>query len=220
METWRTLAKPYAYAPWGFVALIGYDEAAHAFAFPFALLSIAAAFRKRGVLAALLATVVFLTNWPALIGLLVVLAGLSISRRCPEPVIRIGAIAYGLSAFWMTPGYFVSSSLLNRIVLRHTLTAQPFSITTWLIFAAAACLLALAWWRRSLLIAWVTLTGVVIISFTLVGNYLLPSRHRYMLEFNAGCVLLVAALITRYRAAAILICVALSSNFIVHAWKV
>ena len=220
METWRTLARPYSYAPWGFVALIGYDEAAHAFAFPFVLLSLAAAYRKRWVLASLPAAVVFLTNWPALIGLLVMLTGLSIARRCPEPVCRIGGIAFGLSAFWMTPGYFVSSSLLNRIVLRHTLTAQPFSLITWLIFAAAACLLALAWWRRSFLIAWVTLTGVVILSFTLAGNYLLPSPHRYMLEFNAGCVLLLAALITRYRVAAILIGIALSSNFIIHAWKV
>ncbi|HYA17472.1 MAG TPA: hypothetical protein VEF06_08400, partial [Bryobacteraceae bacterium] len=220
METWRTIAKPYHYAPWGFVALIGYDEAAHAFAFPFVLLSLAAAWRNRRVTAAILAGVVFLINWPGLIGLLVILAALAIATRRWIEVIGIGGTAYGLSAFWMTPGYFVTSSLLNRIVLRHTLTSQPFSATTYLIFAIAIALLAIAFWRRWFLLAWVALTGIVVVSFTVAGNYLLPSPHRYMLEFNAGCVLLLAALFRRFQIPAIVIGLALSWSFLTHAWPI
>jgi hypothetical protein len=43
----RVLGHPYAYAPWSFVALVAYDEAPHAFALPFVLLAVAAAWRNR-----------------------------------------------------------------------------------------------------------------------------------------------------------------------------
>lgn len=229
MTVWRDIAKPYAEAPWGFVALIAYDEAAHAFAFPFALLAIAAAWRNRWLTAALCAAVVFLTNWPALIGLCLLLVALAVARRELAPVVGVGGIAYGLAAFWMTPGYFVSSSLLNRIVLRHTLTAAPFTTTTWLILIVAAAMIGVSFWRRippaiALVLTWVAITGAVVVSFTITGSYLLPSPHRYMLEFNAGCVLAVAALVSlvpsRFRFVPLLIGLALSWQFIAGAWKV
>jgi hypothetical protein len=220
METWRTIAKPYGYAPWGFVALIGYDEAAHAFGFAFALVSLAAAWERRWVLASVLAGVVFLINWPALIGLLALLAALALARREWWEVVGVGGTAYGLSAFWMSPGYFVSSSLLNRIVLRHTLTSVPLSGLSWIIFAVASLLLVVAWWKKSFLLAWVAITGVVIVSFTLAGNYLMPSPHRYMLEFNAGCVLLLAGLVKKYQPVVIVLGLALSWNVLAHVWVV
>ena len=37
----------------------------------------------------------------------------------------LAGAAYGLAAFWMTPAYFVSSRIYNRVVFRHTmLTAK------------------------------------------------------------------------------------------------
>jgi hypothetical protein len=46
LPSMRVLAHPYANAPWSFIALVAYDEAPHAFALPFLLLAIAAAWRE------------------------------------------------------------------------------------------------------------------------------------------------------------------------------
>ena len=132
----------------------------------------------------------------------------------------------------MTPGYFVSSSLLNRIVLRHTNPAAPWSGTTWIIIAVALAVIALALWRRvpgpvTVTVAWTALSGVAIVSFTLVGNYLIPLPHRYMLEFNAGAVLLAAGLVSMLpRRAQLAVAIGLvavlaplSYRFVTHAWK-
>jgi len=229
MATWRANAAPYHGAPWGFVALIGYEEAAHAVAFPFALFAMRAAWRGRIERAGVLAAIVFLTNWPAMIGLCIMLAALLVTRRCFALAIGTGGIAYGLAAFWMTPGYFASSSLLNRIVLRHTLTAAPFSPLTFVILLCALAFVALAWLRKvpdylALPLVWTAISGAVVVSFTLLGNYLVPSPHRYMLEFNAGCILLIAAVLKRtpraVHALAILAAIAISMPFLKTAWTV
>ena len=232
LPSWRALAAPYFHAPWSFVALVAYDEAGHAFALPFALLAIAAAWRDRWVIATLLAAAVLLVNWPALIGLGLILLALAVAKS-PSQVIALTGAAYGLSAFWMTPGYFVSSSLLNRVVLRHTLTAAPFNRTTGLVLLGAAALIGLSFLhgvpaRIKLLLTWVALTGAVIVSFTLAGYYLLPSPHRYMLEFNAGLILAIAGLISLapskwqpwFVAALMAAGAAPVFAFVTHAWKV
>jgi hypothetical protein len=239
MPTWRALAQPYAYAPWGFVALVAYDEAAHAFALPVMLLAVAAAWRNRWILASVLASAVFLTNWPALIGLGFAIAGLAVARMRDLGVSgslacaagMVGS-AYGLSAFWMTPGYFVSSTLLNRIVLRHTLFSAPWSGTSWMILLAALALVGLSFWRRvpaeiALTGIWVALAGLVVVSYTIAGNYLLPSPHRYMLELNAGLVLMVTGLLSlvpgKWRAIVTLALVvagaSVSYRFLMDPWK-
>lgn len=241
LPQWGGLALPYAHAPWGFVALIGYDEAAHSFALPIALLAFGAAWRNRWLIASLLAAAVLLTNWPALIGLGFGMAGIAIARtrdlgalKAASSVAATVGIAYGLSSFWMTPGYFVSSTLLNRTVLRHTpLPAAPWHETTWLILLVAACLVGLALWRRvspalALLLTWVALSGAVVVGFTLAGNHLLPSPNRYMLEFNLGAVLAVAGLISlatpKWRAALVAAATIAGGvaafGFVTHAWKV
>jgi hypothetical protein len=202
LAPWRDIAKPYAHAPWSFVDVIAFEEAGHAFALPILFLAVTAAWRGRWRLASLLGAAVFLTNWPALIGLGFALAGIAVARRGHlARIAGLAGAAYGLSAFWMTPGYFVSSSLLNRIVLRHTLTSMPWNATTWMILAAAAILVGVSCWPRvrpelALIWTWLALSGAVVVSYTVAGNYLLPSPHRYMLEFNAACVLAVASLIS------------------------
>ncbi|HTA44986.1 MAG TPA: IPT/TIG domain-containing protein [Bryobacteraceae bacterium] len=227
---WRALVAGWFHAPWTFVSTVIYEEFGHVFGFPLALLSIAAAWRDRWLIALLLAAAVMLTNWPALIGLGLILGALAVARRVPVKVIALAGTAYGLSAFWMTPGYFVSSSLLNRIVLRHTLIAAPFNRATWLILLTATVLIALSLWRRvprqlALTLAWVAFTGAVVVS-TLAGNYLLPSPQRYFLEFNAGLVLTIAALISilpqrsqAWIAAALMIATGpMAFSFLRHAW--
>jgi IPT/TIG domain len=239
LPAWKTLAVPYAGAPWGFVALIGYDEAAHCFALIFALLAIAAAWRSRWTACLVLTAVVFLTSWPALLGLVIALIAVAAARtrdlgfvRSGVCVAQVAGTAYGLSAFWITPGYFVSSTLLNRVVLRHTLFAAPWSVITWLILLGAAALVGLSLWRPvpsriALILAWLAVSGAVIISYTVVGNYLLPMPHRYMLEFNVGLVLAVAALISLapkwhpVLVAAVMVAGGPAAvNFARHAWSV
>lgn len=234
---WRAFVAPWFHAPWGFVAMIVYEEAAHDFAFVLVLLAVAAVWRNRWLIASLLAGAVMLTNWPAMIGLALILGALAIAkthelgyRRSAALIIGVAGAAYGLAAFWITPGYLVSSSLLNRVVLRHTLTASPFTQATWLIFLSALLLIGLALWRRiparlALALAWVSLTGAVVVS-TLTGAYLLPSPQRYILEFNAGLVLATATLISvmprkiqGWMAAAFMLAASpMAISFARHAW--
>jgi hypothetical protein len=235
----RVLGHPYANAPWSYVALVAYDEAPHAFALPFMLLAVAAAWRNRWTLAALFAGAVFLTSWPGLIGLGFPLAGIAVARwrdvgavRAVSCVVGLAGAAYGLAAFWMTPAYFVSSSIYNRVVFRHTMLTAPWNHTTWIILAAALAVLAFSFWRRvpselALVAVWTALSGLVVLCYLVAGNYLLPLPHRYLLEFSAGTALLLAALLslapprTRTIAAAVLIAVgaALSFRFVTHSWK-
>ncbi len=233
LTAWRATAQPFANAPWPFVSLIGYEEAGHAFALPLALLVIAEAWHNRWRAAGLLAGAVFLTNWPGLIGLGFMLAGLAVARFAPGRVAGVAGTAYGLAAFWMTPGYFASSTLLNRIVLRHTLSAAPWNALTWIALGIAVVMIGVSLSPRvprniALPAVWTALLGLVIVTYTLAGNYLIPWPHRYMLELNAGLILLLASLLAALparaqTAIAILIVIAgtaFSWRFLTHAWKV
>lgn len=239
MPSWRAIAQPYAHAPWGFVTLVAFDEGAHTIALPLVLLAAAVAWRKRWTLASVLAGAAFLTSWPGLIGLGFVMAGIAVANsRELGPARAAGAIAgiigtaYGLSAFWMTPGNFVSSTLLNRVVLRHTLPATSWSGTSWIILAVGLALIALSFWRHvspavAAPLTWVALSGLVVVSSSLAGNYLAPSPHRYMLELNAGSILLLAGLISilprRFHKGAVIVLILAAAPFsylfVTHSWK-
>ncbi len=224
LPQFRVLAHPYADAPWSFVALVAYDEAPHAFALPFLLLAIAAAWRERWRLASIFAGAVFLTSWPGLIGLAFPLAGLVIARRrAIANVLGFTGAAYGLAAFWITPSYFVSSQLFNRIVWRHTTQAAPWNGTTWAILVATLAIVALSFLKRvppelALTLVWTALASLVVI-----GNVLLPLPPRYLLELSAGLALLLAALLSmaphRVMFVVIAMGVVLSLRFVTHAWK-
>ena len=242
LPAWRGLAVPYAGAPWGFVALVGYEEAAHGFSFMFTLLAVAAAWRNRWTLATLLTAAVCLTSWPGLLGLGMILAAVAVAKTrdgtLPKSWLAVFGVVgagYGLAAFWLTAGYIISMSQVNRIVLRHTTPAAPWNRTTWIVVAIAAALLGLAFWRRlapelSFLLAWITIMGAVVVAFTLAGNSLMPMANRYMLELSAGTALAVAGLISllrRWRVAAALAGLAVlgagapaAYGFVTHAWKV
>lgn len=247
LPLWRNLALPYAHAPWGFVALVGYEEAAHAFAFPFALLAIAAAWRNRWLLATLLTAAVCLTSWPGMLGLGIMLAAVAVAKthdaglgKSCLAVFGIVGVAYGLAAFWLTPGYMLTTSLGNRVVLRHaglipTLPAAPWNRTTWMILLLAAAVLGLALWRRiapesAFLLAWLAIAGAIVLAFALAGNTLLPIPNRYMLEFSAGLVMALAGLVSLLRkwrmaapvaALAILVAGAPAAfGFVSRAWSV
>jgi hypothetical protein len=242
LAPWRDLAVPYAHAPWGFVALVGYEEAPHALGLLFALLSVAAAWRNRWTLAALMTAAVCLTSWPAVLGLGIVMAAVAVAKtrsvgfgKVWLAIFGVVGAGYGLASFWITPGYMRSISLGNRVVLRHVFHAEPWNRTTLIVLAVAAAMLGLALWRRiapevAFLLAWVAIAGAIILAFTLAGSALLPMPHRYMLEFNAGLVMAVAGLVWLFRkwhwapavaALAILAAGAPAAfGFVSHAWKV
>jgi hypothetical protein len=241
LPAWRNLSVPYAHAPWGFVALVGYEEAPHALGLLFTLLAVAAAWRKRWTLAALMTAAVCLTSWPGMMGLGIVMTAVAVAKtrdgflRAALAIFGAVGAGYGLAAFWIAPGYAFSISLGNRIVSRHVLHAAPWTRTTWIVILAAALMLGFALWRRiapevAFLLAWVAIAGGIIVAYTITGAELLPMPHRYMLEFNAGLAMAVAGVVWLLRkwrwapgvaALAILAAGAPTAyGFVTHAWQV
>jgi hypothetical protein len=208
LPLWRNLARTFHYAPWGFVTLIGYNEAGHTFALAIALASLAAAWSNRWTLSAVLAGMVFLLNWPGIIGLCLGLAAMGVAKTRELGWLQAGAkclttlgIGYGLSAFWMTAGAFSTATLLDRMVLRPEEQAVPWNQKTWIVIVAGCTLLAIAFYKRtpmavSYLLASISLFGTVVATFSVAGNSLLPLPHRYVLELNAALVLAIAWLVT------------------------
>src|SRR5260370_4138677 len=80
MPLWRYLARGFHYAPWSFVTLMGYNEAGYTFTLAIALASLAAAWSNRWALSAVLAGMVFLLNWPGIIGLSLGLAAVGVAK--------------------------------------------------------------------------------------------------------------------------------------------
>jgi hypothetical protein len=211
LPMWRTLASQFHYAPWGFIALMSYSEAGHPFALAIAMASLASAWRNWWKLAAVLAGLVFLSNWPGIIGLLLGLTAIGVAKTrelgwfpTAKNCFATAGIGYGLAAFWMTPGAFATTTLLDRIVLRTEELAAPWNQTTSLVVLAGCVILGLALFRRtpaalSYLLASVSLFGVVVVAFSLAGNYLAPLPHRYVMELNVTLVLLIAWLTTLSR---------------------
>ncbi len=203
---WRNLTSVVGHAPWPFVTFAYYEEAGHLVAFPLALLAIAAMWRERWVLGAVLTGLVFLTSWPAVIGLLFPLIGIITARR--KSWLRVGAavgIGYGLSAFWMTPDYFVSTSLLKRVGLNYVpIAPAPWDRTTWLLLVAAVVVVLVVSLSKiapqfAFALGWVASGGAVVLAFTWAGSFVVPAPNRCVLELNAGTVLALTAVLSAVR---------------------
>jgi IPT/TIG domain-containing protein len=231
------LGTSFGHAPWPFVAVIAYNEAAHTLALAVGLFAVAAAWRSRWNIAALCAAAVFLLSWPGVIALLLALTAVAAVRtrdlgyaHAIQRLIATAGIGYGLSAFWMTPGFFRASTLLDRVILRHDQVA-PWNALTWVILLAAAALLSVALWRRTppvaaFLIGWLALSGSVVMTYRLTGNYLLPLPQRYATELNLALVLALTGLACaawRWRFALMALLLVLGAvagrGFPRHAWK-
>jgi hypothetical protein len=237
LPLWRNLARGFHYAPWSFVALMGYSEAVHTFALAIGLASLAAAWRNRWTLSAALAGMVFLLNWPGIIGLLLGLAALAVAKTHELGWFQAGAhcfatagIGYGLTAFWMTPGVFSTTTVLDHVLLRPQDQAVPWNQTTWMVVVAGCTLLALALYKRtpmavSFTLASISLFGTVVVTFSAAGNALLPLPHRYVLELNIVLVLAIAWLATGGKgwsvavfAGTALIGGWVARDFLIHPW--
>jgi hypothetical protein len=242
LPAWRNIAATQAGGPWAFVTLVHYEEACHAMAFSFELLAVAAAWRNRWTWAALLAAAVCLINWPGMVGLLMVMAAVGVARLAERGwrqsalgVFGAMGIAYGVSAFWITPGYLSAVLLANRIEYRYRFPAAQWDTMVTIVVAAGVLLLLLALWRRlprevALLLAWNAIAGTVLFAFTLSGYSLVPQPNRYMLEFNASLGLALSGLIwllRRWRAAMAVAALGVlcagapaAVHFVSNAWKV
>jgi hypothetical protein len=233
LPTWKALAQPFASAPWGFLALLRYEEAPHGFSFLFAILAILAAVRNRWIWASIFSAAVFLTSWPGTVGLAMALLAVTLTGGTKSAIrlLTTGGMAYGLAAFWMTPGFFLSTSILNRVVLSHNVAIVPWTRTTWLIAGVAAALAGVALWRlprmTAAVVCWSAITGAVIVAYTLTNAALVPLPYRYMLEFNLCVVLLLSAMISlipRWRGVAVVVVLLAGApgaiHFLRHAWGV
>ncbi len=232
-------AGAYRHGPWNFVALVAANESAHTLSLALVLLVLALAWRDRWIAAALCAAAVFLMNWAGIIGLLMVLAALGVARardlglwQAGMRVASVAGIGYGLAAFWASPDCILTTKLLNRVVLRHIQLATPWSWISGMVLASSALVVAAAFWRRiptaaAFAMALLAISGAVVVSYSLTGNYLLPLPHRYILEFNVGLVLAIGCVATaawRWRRAvgvAVLVASALPAvRFLPGAWGV
>lgn len=196
-------AGMYRHGPWNFVALIASNESAHTLSLALVLLVLAAAWRDRWLIASLLAAAIFLMNWAGIIGLLMVLAAVAVARtrdlgfgRAALRVASVAGIGYGLAAFWISPDCIFTTKLLDRVVLRHIQPSTPWSGITTVVLAAAAVLVGVSLWPRikasaAFALALFAITGAVVVSYSMTGNYLLPLPHRYIQEFNVALVLAV-----------------------------
>lgn len=203
---WANLARDYSGAPWPFVTLIAYAESPHILALAFVPLAVAAAWRSRWILASLCVGVVFLTNWPGAVGVLIALAAVAVAQarsvgygRAAARMLVTAAIGYGLAAFWITADYFNTIVLLARALRYGEHQPAPWTAATWAVLAVAAAMLGVALWRRTpplvaFLLAWLALSGAPVEAFDLARSQLLPLPWRYVMEFNMGLVLACAGL--------------------------
>lgn len=206
LPLWRNQAFSVHHAPWGFATLMEYSEAPHTLSFALTLLTVAAAWRSRWTLASLCAAGVFLTNWAGFVGVCMMLASVAIARsrdfgwkQAITRLVAAGGVAYGMAAFWSTPGFLHTTTSLNRVILRHSQAAAPWGVTTWLILLIAAALFGFALWPRtpavpSLVLAWLAISGAPVVAFSLEGSAILPMPFRYVMEFNASLILALASL--------------------------
>jgi hypothetical protein len=232
-------ASRYRYGPANFVALIASNESAHTLSLALVLLVVAAAWRDRWLLAALLSAAVFLLNWAGIIGLLIVLAAIAVARSRElgyrQVVLRVFGVAgigYGLAAFWVSPDCIYTTKLLDRVVLRHIQPSMPWNGITAVVVAGAAVVLAVSLWPRipaaaAFVLALLAVSGAVVISYSATGNYLLPLPHRYIQEFNVGLLLAigcVAAATWKWRRPVAVLLLAVSTvpalPFLAGAWMV
>ncbi|MGA3200987.1 MAG: hypothetical protein ABSF12_00680 [Bryobacteraceae bacterium] len=205
---WRGIAQRYHLAPWGFITQVVYCETAHTWAVSFTLLTLAAAWRNHWKTASLCMAAVLLLNWAGVVGLGLALLALAVARARDlgvwgslKQVTAAAGVAYGISAFWMNPGFFYTTHLLNRIELRSESPSAPWSPRTLGVIAmAGAILFGLVLWPRingavALVLALLAATGTVVLSSSWLGYRLLPLPNRYMLEFSAAIALGLGALI-------------------------
>jgi hypothetical protein len=206
LPLWRNQTFGFHHAPWGFVTLMQYSEGPHTLSFAFSLLTVAAAWRGRWTLASLCAAAVFLLNWAGFVGVCMLLAAVAIAhtrnlgwKPAITRLVAAGGAAYGLAAFWITPGFLYTTTSLNRVILRHSQAAAPWGLTTWMILVIAGALLVVALSQRtpavaSLMLAWLAIAGAPVVAFSLDGSAILPMPFRYVMEFNAGLTLAIASL--------------------------
>jgi len=240
LPTWWNLAAGFHYAPWPFVTLVGHGEAPHTLSLAIIPLCVAAAWQCRWVLAAICAGVVFLTNWPGMVGMVMILVAVAVAqtrtlglRLSAKGLAATVGIGYGLAAFWVTPGFLYVTSLRARTVLVHGQEhfSAPWTLTTYVIILVGATVATLALYRRippvpSFLMAWLAISGTPVVAFTLVGNHLIPMPWRYAMEFNMALALTfsgLACLPTRWRfaipVAALVLGVFTVPRFIRSAWQ-
>jgi hypothetical protein len=195
------LASKFSYAPWQFVTLVEYGEGPHHAALAVVLFSIAAAWKGRWLLATILFSAVLLTNWPGSVAVAIGLTAVGLAkasdlgfRKAATTCFTVAATAYGLAAFWITPGYLYTTAMVAQLRLYEESPPKHWDAITLGLILAAILLTFLAVLRRLapkaiFLLVWTLLFALPVTAYYLLGNHLVPEPWRFSHELNLGIIL-------------------------------
>jgi len=243
------LAARYGRAPWPFIALLEYGDGPHLAATAMLPLALLAAWRAQQefrflhyALASFAAAFILLTSRQGAMGLATGLAAVAVAhvprvgyRTAILRTLAILATALVVSAFWLTPGFVVTTSVLVyvRRLAQQVLLAQV-SVANLATLAMACILLRLAVWERRIprnigfLLAWVALAGCAVSLFAPVGDDPLAERWRYGLPLHLALAVALGGLLAllpeplwhwRMAIAAMALTLAASHLFLRTAWR-
>jgi len=192
-----------AYLPWRLQVVVKYGEGPHALGLaiiPLALLALNRAARSSGFgslfLAALLYALVALTNWMAtlLLAIFTVILCLTERDNGDERPFRWRRaafallLAYGLAAFWLTPG-LIAKTFLNWP--QDAFGYQFASLQKQLLLACLLGCMLLAWVSRRFVSSYrgFITVGLFFLAFTVsffyrFGENVIPESRRYAPEFT------------------------------------
>jgi len=219
----RAEALSAGHAPWRLIVTTWYGEGPHIAALtltPLAALFFLRALRKPSfasyLIAALSVTAIALTNWIALLAVVLILAVVLFSEillgepgRKLTSALTVAAIAYGLSAFWLNLS-FVKASLAFGNPSGSPLDHNPVLLLIVGVPVAGICYLMFSGkpQRQEVFIpaAWFALFAVIFFGRYQFDLNLAPQSNRYGPELNmAACILgamLVTAVYDRFRSRA------------------
>ncbi len=243
------LAARYGRAPWPFIALVEYGDGPHLAATAMLPLALLAAWRAHQewrflhyALASFAAVFILLASRVGAVGLVTGLAAAAVAhvprvgyRTAILRTLAILTTALTVSAFWLTPGFWVTTAVLVyvRQLAQQVLLAQV-SVASIATLALACILLRLAVWERRIprhigfLLAWVALAGCAASFFAPAGDDPLVERWRYGLELHLALVATLGGLLSllpeplwhwRLALVAISLFFAASHLFLRTAWR-
>ncbi len=230
LPAWRSAGRGANFAPLNLIGITRFDEAPHYLAFALGLLAIGSGWRNRPRLAWGCGAAALLTNLPGAVGLAMMIAAFGIARRSARAAFVFGGMAFGLAAFWITPGFGVAMALTNRALLGSA--AGRWDGRAAAIIAGAVLLLGASCWNRlrpglRFAAAWIAICGAVVVLFAVCGISVTPLANRYALEWNAalvlGATLLLSSGAGRWRAISAALLLGggawVTRGFLLHPWK-
>jgi len=238
LPAWRAMGSGQLFAPFTLVALTRYDESPHILALSLGLFSIAYACQQRWRLSCCFGAAVLLTSLTGAVGFFFILLAFGLARIRETRFVQgalstftLGGTAFGMSAFWLTPGFVLANALSNPVTIAPEGAVTHWTPVTFAIVLLGLSIVVLAYSARlssglTMIITWIAISGTVVSTFATSGVSLVPLANRYGLELNVslllGIVSVVSYVPTRYLGFTVipLLCVGAWTvrEFVTHPW--